>query len=147
MQIAATMTANRSVHAEQGRIAFPGGKQTYSDGRKTTLAPGYHFFIKSLPMEEPTEYPIDGILDLHAFHPRDVPDLVPEYLRVCRERGILRVRIVHGKGTGALRRTVHAVLDRLDEVASYRLADDASGWGATLVFLEAPDACSRFRDP
>lgn len=86
---------------------------------------------------EPVEYPIDGILDLHAFDPRDVKDLVPEYLRECRSRGILRVRIIHGKGTGTLRRTVHAILERLPEVESFRLAsEDASSWGATVVFLK-----------
>ena len=86
---------------------------------------------------EPVEYPVDGILDLHAFDPRDVKDLIPEYLHACREKGILRVRIIHGKGTGTLRRTVHAVLERLPEVTSYRLAgEDASGWGATIAFLE-----------
>lgn len=85
---------------------------------------------------EPVELPIDGTLDLHAFRPQEVKDLVPDYLAACRERGILHVRIVHGKGTGALRRTVHAVLDRLPEVASYRLAgEDAGSWGATLVDL------------
>lgn len=84
---------------------------------------------------EPVEYPIDGTLDLHAFDPRDVKDLVPEYVRLCRERGILRVRIIHGKGTGTLRRTVHALLERMPEVVSFRLADDASGWGATIVLL------------
>ena len=86
---------------------------------------------------EPVEYPINGILDLHAFHPRDVKSLVPEYLHACRERGILRVRIIHGKGKGVLRRTVHAILDRLPEVASYRLAsEDPSSWGATIVMLK-----------
>ena len=60
--------------------------------------------------EEIIEVPIDGTLDLHMFSPRDVKDLVPDYLAECRERGILQVRIVHGKGTGALRRTVHAIL-------------------------------------
>ncbi|HET6568742.1 MAG TPA: Smr/MutS family protein [Rhodothermales bacterium] len=86
---------------------------------------------------EPVEYPIDGILDLHAFDPRDVKDLVPEYLHACREKGLLRVRIIHGKGTGVLRRTVHAVLDRLPEVESYTLAGaDAGSWGATIVFLQ-----------
>jgi DNA-nicking Smr family endonuclease len=83
------------------------------------------------------ELPIDGILDLHTFQPRDVKDLIPDYLAECRERGILQVRIVHGKGTGALRRTVHAVLDRLPQVAAYQLAgEDAGGWGATLVTIE-----------
>ncbi|WP_456429165.1 Smr/MutS family protein [Rhodocaloribacter sp.] len=94
---------------------------------------------------EPVEYPIDGVLDLHVFAPREVKSLVPEYLRACREKGILRVRIIHGKGTGALRRTVHHILDGLPEVTGYRLAgEDRSGWGATIVFLQAP---SRDSDP
>ena len=86
---------------------------------------------------DPVELPIDGTLDLHAFNPRDVKELVAEYLGVCRERGILNVRIIHGKGTGTLRRTVHAVLERLPEVSSFRLGGDGGGgWGATLVTLE-----------
>lgn len=87
---------------------------------------------------DPIELPIDGTLDLHTFHPREIKDLVPDYLEACRVRGILQVRIVHGKGTGQLRRSVHAVLDRLPEVVSYRLGGMGEGsWGATLVFLSA----------
>ncbi|MFH1757218.1 MAG: Smr/MutS family protein [Pseudomonadota bacterium] len=86
---------------------------------------------------EPIELPIDGILDLHTFPPKEVKDLLPDYLTACREHGILQVRVIHGKGTGALRQTVHAILGRLPEVASYRLAgEDAGGWGATLVQLK-----------
>jgi DNA-nicking Smr family endonuclease len=86
--------------------------------------------------DTPVELPIDGILDLHTFQPREVKDLVPDYLTECRKRGILEVRIVHGKGTGVLRRTVHAILSRLSEVASFGLAmEDAGGWGATIVTL------------
>ena len=86
---------------------------------------------------EPVELPIDGILDLHTFHPRDIKDLLPEYLTACRKRGILQVRIIHGKGTGTLRRTVHAILNRLPEVVSFRLAEgNAGGWGATVVVLQ-----------
>jgi DNA-nicking Smr family endonuclease len=84
----------------------------------------------------PIDLPIDGVLDLHTFQPREIKDLLPDYLAECRERGILEVRIIHGKGTGVLRRTVHAILSRLPEVASFDLAmQDAGGWGATLVTL------------
>ncbi|MDD9938552.1 MAG: Smr/MutS family protein, partial [Myxococcales bacterium] len=72
--------------------------------------------------EAPVELPIDGELDLHHFRPAEVPSLVEAYVTECRERGILELRIVHGKGKGTLRRTVHKVLDRMpDAVAEYRL--------------------------
>lgn len=84
----------------------------------------------------PAVLPIDGTLDLHTFSPRDVHALVPDYLAECRARGVLAVRLVHGKGTGTLRRHVHAILARLPEVAAFRLADETGGgWGATLVEL------------
>lgn len=92
---------------------------------------------------EPVPYPIDGVLDLHTFHPRDVDDLVPEYLRACLEQGVHRVRIIHGKGRGVLRRQVHRILEQQPQVQAYRLAgEDASSWGATIVFLmpNAPTA-------
>ncbi len=85
---------------------------------------------------DPVEIPIDGILDLHQFQPGDVKDLVPHYLEVCREKGILRVRIIHGKGTGALQRSVHSILSKLPCVASFKTAmEDEGGWGATVVEL------------
>lgn len=85
---------------------------------------------------DPVEYPIDGELDLHMFRPSEVKDLVTDYLELCRAKGILKVRIVHGKGTGALRATVHALLPRLSLVREFHLADDRSGgWGATWVYL------------
>ena len=88
---------------------------------------------------EPVEVPIDGVLDLHTFHPRDVKTLVPDYLDACRQQQILQVRIIHGKGQGVLRRSVHAILERLPEVVTYQLAGDRSSWGATLVQLAPPD--------
>jgi DNA-nicking Smr family endonuclease len=93
---------------------------------------------------EAVELPIDGTLDLHTFHPREVRDLLPEYLTACREKGILEVRIIHGKGTGMLRETVHALLKRLPEVVSFRLAgQDAGSWGATIVRLRPMDYVQR----
>lgn len=86
---------------------------------------------------EPVEMPIDGTLDLHTFHPRDVKHLVPDYLQACREKGILTVRVVHGKGTGTLRETVHAILRKRPELVRdfHHGGEAAGGWGATLVHL------------
>jgi DNA-nicking Smr family endonuclease len=89
---------------------------------------------------EPVELPIDGTLDLHTFQPGEVDDLVPEYIAICIERGIYRVRIIHGKGKGILRRKVHSILSKLEEVSHFRLAGDGGGgWGATIVHLKIPD--------
>lgn len=96
------------------------------------------------------QIPIDGTLDLHTFRPGEIGELIPDYLELCRQRGILEVRIVHGKGRGQLRRGVHAVLDRLPAVQSYALAPEGRGaWGATLVQLStsAADAGARAPEP
>jgi DNA-nicking Smr family endonuclease len=83
--------------------------------------------------------PLTDELDLHTFLPRECADVVAEYLRAAHEAGMAHVRIVHGKGTGTLRRIVQGVLDRHPAVRAYRLADERSGsWGATLVDLHPP---------
>jgi DNA-nicking Smr family endonuclease len=87
-------------------------------------------------MEEPIQIPIDGVLDLHTFQPREIKELVLDYLDACQNRGILNVRIIHGKGIGNLRRTVHSILSKHAAVASFRLANEhLGGWGATVVQL------------
>ena len=85
--------------------------------------------------------PIDGTLDLHAFRPAEAADVVSDWLDACAEAGLREVRVVHGKGIGALRRTVAAALERHPRVVSFRTAgEDAGGWGATLVTLREPGA-------
>lgn len=88
------------------------------------------------PFGDAVPLPIDGTLDLHAFRPSEVGELLPEWIGACLAAGITELRVVHGKGTGALRRSVEALLARDPRVASFRAAgEDGGGWGATLVSL------------
>jgi len=88
-------------------------------------------------MSDFVKQPIDGTLDLHTFQPGEIKDLVPEYLNECRNRGILQVRIIHGKGTGVLRTTVLSILKNLPYIDSIRTAgEDAGGLGATIVTMK-----------
>ena len=85
---------------------------------------------------DPVVLPITGELDLHTFHPSDLGALLPAYFAECRARRLLRVRLIHGKGTGSLRTTVHALLRRSPDVVSFAAGDETSGgWGATLATL------------
>lgn len=84
----------------------------------------------------PGTLPIDGELDLHLFKPKEVKGVVEAYIEACVGRGLTDLRLVHGKGIGNLRRTVHALLDRHPAVERYRLGGMGEGsWGATLVTL------------
>jgi len=88
------------------------------------------------PDDDFMDLPINGVLDLHAFNPKDVKDLVPEYIEECLRRGITEMRIIHGKGSGTLKATVHSLLEKNPHVASFKDAGaGAGGWGATLVRL------------
>ena len=90
------------------------------------------------PPDDPIRIEVSGDVDLHTYRPRDLPELLPAWFEECRARGILTVRVIHGKGSGSLRAGVHALLPRLTEqVASWThpAAGSAGGWGATIVQL------------
>lgn len=85
---------------------------------------------------EPVEIPIDGVLDLHTFHPKELPDLLTDYLSACQDKGIFNVRIIHGKGKGIQKARVRALLSKSAIVAHMTDAPaEAGGWGVTLVTL------------
>jgi 16S rRNA (guanine527-N7)-methyltransferase len=85
---------------------------------------------------KPIQIPIEDVLDLHTFHPKDIPGLLTEYLNACRDAGIYSVRIIHGKGKGFQKNRVHGLLQKLPTVASFSNAPPhAGGWGATVVEL------------
>jgi DNA-nicking Smr family endonuclease len=91
------------------------------------------------------EIPLTGDLDLHPFLPRDIPSVVEEYVRACRARGVLRLRLAHGRGRGVQRAAVRRVLASLPEVVSFGDAPSlAGGWGATVAELRPPDTSSVF---
>ena len=80
--------------------------------------------------------PIDGVLDLHMFAPKDAVSVVDEYFRACMDKGIYEVKIIHGKGKGVIRRTVHAFLEKHPLVLDFKLDSGPSGWGASIVHLK-----------
>ena len=88
---------------------------------------------------DPIAIPITGELDLHTFRPGEVTRLLDDYFEECVKRGILRVRVIHGKGTGALRATVYSHLKKSPRVRGFAQGDETSGgWGATWVTLQNP---------
>ena len=86
---------------------------------------------------EPHDLPIESELDLHTFRPEDLGELIPDYLGACRAKGILEVRIIHGKGVGNLKRSVEAILLRLEFVEKFAPASQLyGGLGATIARLK-----------
>jgi DNA-nicking Smr family endonuclease len=80
--------------------------------------------------------PIEDILDLHTFNPKEIPYLLEDYIDACMEKGIFSVRIIHGKGQGFLRKRVQGLLGKNPNVISFQDAPpEAGGWGATLAQL------------
>lgn len=86
---------------------------------------------------EPIELEITDVLDLHSFPPREVRELLADYLELAWQQGLRKLSIVHGKGVGVQRRMVHAALDRHPRVHSFgTMPPEAGGWGATWVELD-----------
>ncbi len=86
---------------------------------------------------EPVKIPIENIIDLHTFRPKDVPDLLEDYFSACIDKGIFSVRVIHGKGKGILKKRVQEILSKNPMVESFRDASPgAGGWGASIVELK-----------
>jgi DNA-nicking Smr family endonuclease len=90
--------------------------------------------LPDCPDDQPFEVPIDGVLDLHAFAPREIPSVVDEYIRAAHAAGLRELRLVHGRGIGVQRARVHQVLREHPLVASYHDAPE-SHLGATVARL------------
>ena len=86
---------------------------------------------------EPVALPIEDSIDLHPFPPREVPDIVTEYLAAAQAEGFREVRLIHGRGIGVQRERVRSLLERHPLVREFRDAPpERGGWGATVAFLK-----------
>ena len=91
-------------------------------------------------LSSPTKIPITGTLDLHGFQPKEVKELVLEYLIACEQEGIYQGRIIHGKGIGTLRELVHSIFKKHPKIKSFSLGSSTSGdWGSTSFSLFEKD--------
>ena len=79
---------------------------------------------------------IEDSIDLHGFQPRDIPNVVEDYLEEARARGFREVRLIHGRGKGVQRARIHALLSQHPFVEHFAEAPATrGGWGATVVTL------------
>ncbi len=84
---------------------------------------------------------IEDSIDLHGFQPRDIPDVVVDYLEAARDKGFREVRLIHGRGKGVQRARIQALLASHPHVVGFADAPAArGGWGATIVHLLLPGA-------
>ena len=76
--------------------------------------------------------------DLHFFEPRETDDVVREFIRQAKAKGLMRIRLVHGKGISAKKRRVYELLQGHPDVAGFR--NDGANWGATIITLKSPQS-------
>jgi dsDNA-specific endonuclease/ATPase MutS2 len=87
------------------------------------------------PFDLPVAWEITDQIDLHHVAPREIKAVTAAYLNEAQAHGLRCVRIIHGKGIGVQREAVRGVLAQTPFVREFHDAPDASGWGATIVYL------------
>jgi len=91
----------------------------------------------SIEKQELHVLPIEDSIDLHTFRPSEATEVLEEYFQACREKNLLDVRVIHGKGRGHLRAKVRAFLEKNPQVDSFVQAPpERGGWGAVMVRLK-----------
>jgi DNA-nicking Smr family endonuclease len=102
----------------------------------TPSEPSDEALAEDSPFSDPVVLPLEDVLDLHPFAPKDIRSVVEEYLTQCCEAGFSSVRLIHGKGRGVQRESIRTLLARLPFVKTFHEAPpEAGGWGATIVSL------------
>ena len=70
------------------------------------------------------EVPIEDSIDLHTFQPREIAEVVEEYLYQALAKSFREVRIIHGRGIGVQREIVRGILTKHPNVQSFHVAPD-----------------------
>jgi len=72
--------------------------------------------------------------DLHFFEPFETREVVNEFIRQAKAKGISTIRLVHGKGRSVKKRNVYDILSAHPDVLYYK--NDGSNWGAAIIVLK-----------
>lgn len=89
------------------------------------------------------EFPLEAEIDLHGMRVAEARTQLQRFLRECIERGLISVRIIHGKGARSgpegpiLKPSVHHWLSLWDEVLAFASSQPRHGGnGAVYVLLK-----------
>jgi DNA mismatch repair protein MutS2 len=86
--------------------------------------------------EKPEHVPTD--IDLRGMNGEEALPLVDKFIDTAMLAGLHRIDVIHGKGTGALRKKVTEFLSNHPRVKSFRLGEwNEGGTGATVVELKS----------
>ncbi len=100
------------------------------------LAPASAKRRTSIPKMEEKPTPVLRDLDLRGLTSEEAIPLVDKFIDTAILAGLHRVDIIHGRGTGALRKKITDFLSKHPRVKSYRLGEwNEGGAGATVVEL------------
>jgi len=88
-----------------------------------------------MPPDDLPDAVLQDTIDLHGLPPQEAGPLVDAYVEEARRHGFPMVRIIHGRGIGAMRQTVRVHLRRSPHVRRFQDAPPPSGRGATIAEL------------
>ena len=75
--------------------------------------------------------------NLIGLHVDEAIESLKQYMDQARLKGLKTYRVIHGDGSGALRKAVHTFLSNHKEVDSFRLGmPQEGGSGATIVVIK-----------
>jgi len=127
----------KRVRVRMSDLARIGGAEKAPTPREAAQASGYLAGV-SVPQRITSEgwAPIESQLDLRGLTTEDARYRLDQYLSDAYMEGLRTVRVVHGKGTGAVRQAVRDLLAGHPLVRSHETAEQREGGdGATVVYL------------